>query len=169
MLSREFGRAFGERNLYFMRQFYLAYPMVNALRSELTWTHYRRLMQLSNPAQRAFYERVAAQARWSSRELEKQINSMLYERTVLSRKPEQLLGALPHGETVLAAHAAAFHDPVILDFLGLEDTYSEKDLEAALVRHIEKFLLELGTDFYFGGRQRRLTIGDDEYYFDLKK
>lgn len=166
-LSPEFGRALSERNLQQIRQFYLTYPNANALRSELTWTHYRRLVQLPDAAERAFYERVAAQSRWSSRELDKQINSMLYERTALSRKPEQLLAALPQGDTSPGAHAEAFHDPVILDFLGLEDTYSEKDLEAALVRHIEKFLLELGSDFYFGGRQKRLTIGDDDYYVDL--
>jgi predicted nuclease of restriction endonuclease-like (RecB) superfamily len=86
--------------------------------------------------------------RWSSRELDKQINSMLYERTALPRKPEQLLGALPAGATSLASHADAFKDPYVLDFLGLEDTFSEKDLEAALVRNREKFLLELGTVFY---------------------
>ncbi len=91
-LSREFGRAFGERNLYFMRQFYLAYPKLNALRTELTWTHYRTLMRLPEE-RRAFYERMAVTGRWSSRELDKQINSMLYERVALSRQPERTLAA----------------------------------------------------------------------------
>jgi len=133
-LSREHGRAFSERNLYFMRQFYLAYPILNAVRTELTWTHFRSLMRLPDE-QRAFYERVAAGGRWSSRELDKQINSMLYERAALSRKPDDLLAGLPTGDTALAERHA-FKDPYVLDFLGLEDTFSEKDLEAALIRNI---------------------------------
>ena len=95
-LSREFGRAFGRRNLYFIRQFYLAYPNVNALRTQLTWTHYRTLMRLDTEERRAFYERMAATGRWSSRELDKQINSMLYERVGLSRRPEEMAASLPH-------------------------------------------------------------------------
>jgi predicted nuclease of restriction endonuclease-like (RecB) superfamily len=166
VLSAELGRGFAARSLRNMRQFYLAYPNWSAVRTELAWTHYRTLMRLAE-AQRGFYEQVAAAGRWSSRELEKQINSMLYERTALSRKPEQLLGALPTGETSLAQHVDAFKDPYVLDFLGLEDTFSEKDLEAALVRNMEKFLLELGTGFYFGGRQKRITIGDEDFYIDL--
>jgi predicted nuclease of restriction endonuclease-like (RecB) superfamily len=150
-----------------MRQFSLAYPNANALRSELTWTHYRRLMQLPDPAQRAFYERLAATGRWSSRELERQIDSLLYERVGLSRKPEALAGSLPQPDRALTPYDEAFRDPYVLDFLGLEDTFSEKDLEAALVRNIEKFLLELGSDFCFVGRQRRLTIGGEDYYVDL--
>ena len=165
LLSAEAGRAFSERNLYFMRQFYLAYPRVNALRTELTWTHYRTLMRLPDE-QRAFYERVAAGGRWSSRELDKQINSMLYERAALSRRPDELLRALPPGDRDIAGRDA-FKDPYVLDFLGLEDTFSEKDLEAALIRNIERFLVELGTGFYFGGRQRRIAIDDEDYYVDL--
>ncbi len=168
-LSREFGRAFGERNLYFMRQFYLAYPIVNALRTELTWTHYRSLMRLDD-ARRAFYEQVAITGRWSSRELDKQVNSMLYERTALSRQPQRTIAAATTqaaGEMAPTSAGDAFKDPYVLDFLALEDTFSERDLEAALIRHIEKFLLELGAGFYFGGRQRRITIGDEDFYIDL--
>ena len=166
VLSAEHGRGFTARSLRNMRQFYLAYPNWSAVRTELTWTHYRTLMRLAD-AQRGFYEHVAAASRWSSRELDKQINSMLYERTALSRKPEQLLAALPTGETSVRPHVDAFKDPYVLDFLGLEDTFSEKDLEAALVHNMEKFLLELGTGFYFGGRQKRITIGDEDFYIDL--
>lgn len=166
VLSAELGRGFAARSLRNMRQFYLAYPNWSAVRTELNWTHYRTLMRLED-AQRSFYEQVAAASRWSSRELDKQINSMLYERTALSRKPEQLLGALPTGETTLAPHVDAFKDPYVLDFLGLKDVFSEKDLEAALVHNMEKFLLELGTGFYFGGRQKRITIGDEDFYIDL--
>lgn len=167
VLSAEHGRGFAARSLRNMRQFYLAYPIWSAVRTELTWTHYRTLMRLAN-AQRAFYEQVALAGRWSSRELDKQINSMRYERAALSRKPEQLLAALPDGDELSPApHVATFKDPYVLDFLGLEDTFSEKDLEAALVHNMEKFLLELGTGFYFGGRQKRITIGDEDFYIDL--
>jgi predicted nuclease of restriction endonuclease-like (RecB) superfamily len=164
-LNVEFGRAFDERNLRFMRQFYLVYPNRNALRTTLSWTIYRRLMRLPNE-QRAFYEQIAVGGRWSSRELDKQINAMLYERTALSRQPDRLLAALPIGQSV-DDQRDVFKDPYILDFLGLEDTFSEKDLEIALVRNIEQFLLELGTDFCFVGRQHRITIGDEDYYIDL--
>jgi len=166
-LAQEFGRAMSERNLQQMRQFYLAYPNANALRSGLTWTHYRRLMQFPDPGQRAFYERLATTGRWSSRELDRQINSMLYERTGLSRRPAGLVPSLPQPHRAPMPEDEAFRDPYVLDFLGLEDTFSERDLEAALVRHIEKFLLELGADFCFVGRQRRLSIGGEDYYVDL--
>ncbi len=166
-LAQEFGRAMSERNLQQMRQFYLAYPNANALRSGLTWTHYRRLMQFPDPGQRAFYERLATTGRWSSRELDRQINSMLYERTGLSRRPAGLVPSLPQPHRAPMPEDEAFRDPYVLDFLGLEDTFSEKDLEAALVRNIEEFLLELGADFCFVGRQRRLSIGGEDYYVDL--
>lgn len=166
-LAQEFGRAMSERNLQQIRQFYLAYPNANALRSGLTWTHYRRLMQLPDPDRRAFYERLATTGRWSSRELDRQIGGMLYERTGLSRRPAGLVPSLPQPHRAPMPEDEAFRDPYVLDFLGLEDTFSEKDLEAALVRNIEKFLLELGADFCFVGRQRRLSIGGEDYYVDL--
>ena len=167
-LGREFGRGFGERSLRYMRQFYLAYPIRNALRSELGWTQYRALMRLHDPEQREFYGRLAATGRWSSRELERQIGSRLFERVGLSRRAGDLAATLP---TPAAggplAPADVFKDPYILDFLGLEDTYSERDLEAAILRNIERFLLELGTDFCFVARQRRLTIDGEDYHIDL--
>lgn len=164
-LSQEFGRAFGERNLYFMRQFYLAYPILNALRSELSWTHYRILMRL-DPDRRSFYEQLCVTGRWSSRELERQIASMLFERAALSRRPEALAEGLP-GAPAPATVDQVFHDPYLLDFLDLQDTFSERDLEAALIHNIERFLLELGAGFCFLARQKRITIGDEDYYIDL--
>lgn len=164
-LSVEFGRGFAEVSLQNMRRFYLAYPISSALRRELAWTHYRILMRLDED-RRNFYERAAATHRWSSRELERQINSMLAERVASLRNPEQALGKLPDGMGPLSFEET-FRDPYVLDFLGLIDPYSERDLEAALVRHIEKFLLELGSDFYFGGRQRRITIDREDFYIDL--
>jgi len=167
VLAAEHGRGFAARSLRNMRQFYLAYPKWSALRTELTWTHYRTLKRLSEE-QRAFYGQVAAAGRWSSRELDKQLSSMLYERTALSRTPDALLAAIPRGETALAPHAGAFKDPYVLDFLGLDDTFSEKDLGAGLVRQMETFLIELGTGFYVGGRERRISIGGEDFDIDLK-
>jgi predicted nuclease of restriction endonuclease-like (RecB) superfamily len=133
----------------------------------LTWSQYRTLMRLPDQNQRDFYARLAISGRWSSRELERQIGSMLYERAALSRKSDQLAGELPEKGSALAPYDTTFRDPYILDFLGLEDSYSERDLEAALIRNIERFLLELGSDFCFMGRQKRLTVGDEDYYVDL--
>jgi len=168
-LSPEFGRGFAERSLRAMRQFYQAYPIRSALRAELTWTHYRTLMPLDSAERRAFYEHMAITGRWSSRELEKQINSMLYERVGLSRRPEELAASLPHPNRPVAPsdYGEAFRDPYVLDFLGLDGAFSERDLEAALVSHIERFLLALGHGFCFVGRQQRLPIGDKDYYVDL--
>ena len=168
-LGQEFGRGFGERSLRYMRQFYLAYPIRNALRSELAWTHYRALMRLPDPEQREFYGRLAATGRWSARQLEREIGSRLFERVGLSRRAGDLAATLPPpaaGDRALAA-ADVFKDPYILDFLGLADTYSERDLETAIIRNIERFLLELGTDFCFVARQRRLTIDGEDYHVDL--
>jgi len=167
-LGGEFGRGFAERSLRAMRQFYQAYPIRSAVRAELTWTHYRTLMRLPDD-RRAFYERLAVTGRWSSRELEKQINSMLYERVGLSRRPEELAASLPHPNRPVAPseYGEAFRDPYVLDFLGLDGAFSERDLEAALVSHIEHFLLALGHGFCFVGRQQRLPIGDKDYYVDL--
>ncbi len=169
ILGAEFGRGFAEVSLQNMRRFYLAYPISSALRRELTWTHYRTLMRLDTDERRAFYERMAITGRWSSRELEKQINSMLYERVGLSRRPEELAASLPHPNRPVAPsdYGEAFRDPYVLDFLGLDGAFSERDLEAALVSHIERFLLELGHGFCFVGRQQRLPIGDKDYYVDL--
>ncbi len=169
ILAAEHGRGFSYRSLANMRQFYLAYPIVSALRTELTWTHYRALMRLDSAERRAFYERMAVTGRWSSRELDKQVTSMLYERVGLSRRPEELAASLPHPNRPVAPseYGEAFRDPYVLDFLGLDGAFSERDLEAALVSHIERFLLELGHGFCFVGRQVRLPIGDKDYYVDL--
>jgi hypothetical protein len=124
-LSPEFGRGFAERSLRAMRQFYTAYPIRSALRAELAWTHYRTLMPLELE-RRVFYEQLAATGRWSSRELERQINSMLYERTGLSGRPEELASSLPQPGRVPASYNGAFRDPYLLDLLDSQEALKQR-------------------------------------------
>jgi predicted nuclease of restriction endonuclease-like (RecB) superfamily len=134
----------------------------------LPWSHYVCLLSVENPQARKFYEAEALRGGWSVRQLDRQISSLLYERTALSRNKTAMLtkGAGPKPTDHLSAEEE-LKDPLILEFLGLKDEYSETDLEQALIRHLETFLLELGDDFAFVGRQRRLRIGDEWYRVDL--
>ncbi|MGH8468879.1 MAG: PDDEXK nuclease domain-containing protein [Gammaproteobacteria bacterium] len=134
----------------------------------LPWSAYVRLLSVRNKNARVFYKTEALRAGWSVRQLDRQIESQFYERTALSRNKAAMLrkGAIPHPEDVLTPQEE-IKDPYVLEFLGLKDEYSETDLEAALIRHLESFLLELGGDFCFAGRQRRLRIGDEWYRVDL--
>lgn len=171
-LEAEFGRGFSEKSLRHMIRFAEAFPnleIVSALRRELGWTHFKSIIYLKDPLQREFYAEMCRVERWSTRALQERIQSMLYERTAISRKPEKLieqeLKALRDSDTLTPD--LVFRDPYILDFLGLKDTYSEKDLEAAILREIESFLLELGAGFAFIERQKRITLDGDDYYLDL--
>ena len=143
--------------------------IVHALSRQLSWTHFRQIIYIDDPLKRDFYAEMCRIERWSTRTLEKKIGGMLYERTALSKKPallaKQGLAALREEDRLTPD--LVFRDPYILDFLGLKDTYSEKDLEAAILRELEGFLVELGTDFTFVARQKRLTIGRNDYYLDL--
>jgi predicted nuclease of restriction endonuclease-like (RecB) superfamily len=143
--------------------------IVSALRRELTWTHFKHLIYLDDPLKRDFYAEMSRIERWSTRTLEKKIQSMLFERTALSRKPEELIRQeleVLRAEDKLTPDLV-FRDPYFLDFLGLTNTYAEKDLEAAILREIESFLLELGAGFAFIERQKRITLDGDDYYMDL--
>ena len=166
-LAREFGKSFSERNLRFIRSFYTSFPIRNSLRSELTWTHYRLLSRIEKPEARAFYEVESVRARWSTRELERQINSLLFERLALSRDKEGLL-ALSQGNDVFKPEDIV-RDPYVLEFTGLPEVgaFQESDLEQALMDHLQKFLLELGRGFAFVGRQKRVTLDGDHFYVDL--
>jgi len=139
ILAAEHGRGFSYRSLANMRQFYLAYPNVSALRTELTWTHYRSLMRLDSAERRAFYERMAVTGRWSSRELDKQVTSMLYERVGLSHRPEELAAPLPHPNRPGAPDLARqiLKDPYNFAFLDLGAEAQERELERGLIAHIE--------------------------------
>jgi predicted nuclease of restriction endonuclease-like (RecB) superfamily len=186
-LSKRFGRGFGQANLFRMRAFYLVYSravpegdndaalLASAILSTasikcfpLPWSHYVRLLRLRSAQARRFYEAEALRGGWSFRQLERQIGSQFYERTLLSRNKAAMLteGTEPPHDGSLAPEEA-IKEPYVLEFLGLKDEYSESDLEAALIHDLESFLLELGGDFTFVGRQRRLRIGDEWYRIDL--
>ena len=171
-LEAEFGRGFSEKSLRHMLRFVEAFPdfeIVSALMRQLSWTHFLSLIYLKDPLQRDFYAELCRLERWSTRTLQNRIQSMLYERTAISKKPEKLieeeLKALREDDALTPD--LVFRDPYFLDFLGLQDTYSEKDLEAAILREMEAFLLELGGGFAFVARQKRITLDGDDYYLDL--
>jgi predicted nuclease of restriction endonuclease-like (RecB) superfamily len=171
-LEARYGRGFAEKNLRRMVQFAEAFPkreIVVSLIRQLTWTHFIALIPLKEALKRDFYAGMCRVKGWSVRELRQKVDSMLYERTALSKKPEELirkeLAALR--QTGEVTPALILQDPYMLDFLGLADTYSEKDLESAILREIERFLLELGAGFAFVERQKRITLDGDDYYIDL--
>jgi predicted nuclease of restriction endonuclease-like (RecB) superfamily len=143
--------------------------IVVSLTRQLSWTHFVALIPMKDPLQREFYAEMCRVERWSVRTLRKKINSMLYERTAISRKPAQLarqeLDSLHNDDRMTPD--LVFRDPYLLDFLGLTDTYSERDLESVILVELERFLLELGTDFSFVARQKRITIDNEDYYIDL--
>ncbi len=168
----EFGRGFDEKSLRHMLKFAEAFQdesIVSALRRQLAWTHFKQIIYIDDPLKRDFYAEMCRVEHWSTRTLQQKIGGMLYERTALSKKPDQLIRQELNGlraEDKLTPDLV-FQDPYVLDFLGLKDTYSEKDLEAALLREIESFLLELGAGFAFVERQKRITLDGDDYYMDL--
>jgi predicted nuclease of restriction endonuclease-like (RecB) superfamily len=171
-LVTEFGRGFTEKNLRRMVQFAETFPdreIVVSLIRQLTWTHVIALIPLDKPLQRDFYTEMCRVERWSVRTLRKKIAGMLYERTALSRKPEKLaaLELKQLREEDKLTPDLVFRDPYLLDFLGLKDTYAEKDVESAILREMESFILELGVGFCFVARQMRMQIDDRDYYLDL--
>lgn len=168
----DFGRGFSEKNLRRMIQFATAFPdrdIVVSLIRQLSWTHFIALIPLKDPLKVEFYAEMCRVERWSVRMLRSKIDGMLFERTALSKKPEDLirqeLRDLRADDRM--GPDLVLQDPYLLDFLGLKDTYSEKDLESALLREIERFLLELGSGFAFLERQKRITLDGEDYYIDL--
>jgi predicted nuclease of restriction endonuclease-like (RecB) superfamily len=171
-LVLEYGNIFEEKNLRRMIQFAQIYnepEIVATLWRQLTWSHFKLLIPLKDPIKREFYTQMCSLENWNVRTLQNKINSMLFERTAISQKPEDLakqeLMELKN-ENKLSPNLV-FRDPYILDFLGLKDTYSEKDLEQAILREIEKFILELGIGFTFMARQKRMIIDGEDYHLDL--
>ncbi len=167
-IETEFGSGFSYRQLAFCRQFYRTYPKVNALRSQFNWSQYRLLMQIDNEDKREYYELESANNHWTGRELERQINSGLYERLLLSNDKEAIL-AIARKERIPEQASEIIKDPMILEFLGLkrDARYYEKDLESVLITHLQTVLLELGNGFSFASRQKRILLEDDEFFADL--
>ncbi len=171
-LTQEYGRGYIPRNLRYMREFYQAFPIWNALRSEshslLSWTHYRLLARVGRPEARAFYAAECAKSRWSTRELERQIASLLYDRLALSTDKAGLLALAEQGHEPYRPEDL-IKDPYVLEFTGLPQSphFTESDLEQALVDRLQAFLLELGRDIFFVARQKRITIDGDHFYIDL--
>ncbi len=171
-LTAEYGRGFRRSNVFHMIRFAEVFedPKIVQTRSgQLSWAHFIEIIYLKYPLQRQFYAEMARVERWSMRTLRKKIQGILCERTAISRKPEELarqeLEALQEEDRMTPD--LVFRNPYLLDFLGLEDTYSERDLEAAILRELERFLLELGTDYSFITRKKCMTIGDRDFYLDL--
>lgn len=171
-LAPEYGNGFGTRNIFRMIQFADLFPdraIVSALSAQLGWSHFIELLPMSEPLKREFYAEMCRVERWSVRTLREKIGGMLYERTALSRKPAELakkeLAKLRTADQL--SPDLVFRDPYFLDFLGLKDTYAEKDLEAAILREIEAFLLELGAGFTFVARQKRMVIDGKDFTLDL--
>jgi predicted nuclease of restriction endonuclease-like (RecB) superfamily len=171
-LTAEYGSGFSRSNLFNMLRFADVYPdreIVQTLSGLLTWSHLCELVYVDEPLKRDFYAQICATERWSVRTLRKKIDGMLFERTAISRKPEKLaaqeLAALREEDRL--SPALVFRDPYVLDFLDLQETYSERDLEEAILRELERFMIELGTDFAFVARQKRMTIDNTHYRLDL--
>lgn len=186
-LTRKFGKGFSERNIEQMRQFYVIYSqetpipqtlfaesslipqtMSDQLHFTLSWSHYLKLMRIENPDERKFYEIEATENNWSLRELQRQFDSSLYERLVLSRDKEEVK-ALAHKGQIIEKPEDVVKDPYVLEFLGLKELpqYSESELEQRLIDHLQTFLLELGKGFAFVGRQVRFTFDEQHFRVDL--
>lgn len=167
-LEPEFGSGFSRRQIELFRQFYRVFPIANALRSQLSWTQYRLLMRLDLGEQREFYTAETIKNNWTSRQLERQVFSNLYERLLLSNDKESVL-AVAKKEKMPSDAKEIIKDPMVLEFLGLkrESAYYEKDLEGAIIAHLQEFLLELGNGFSFVARQKRIHIEGDEFFVDL--
>ena len=171
VLTEEYGKGFSRSNLQNMRQFYLAYPKCQSVTGKLSWTHYCELLLISDAQKRSFYEKECVNARWSVRELKRQIDSSLFERLLLSSgdaNKEKVLALAMSGNEI-AKPEDIIRDPYVFEFLGLPEDkpFFESDLEAALVAQIEKFLLELGRGFMFVGTQQRVTFNNHHYYVDM--
>ncbi len=171
-LTTEYGRSFSDKNLRHMVRFAEVFPdesIVSTVSRQLTWSHLLELIYLKDQLARDFYSEMCALDRWNVRTLRNRIGSKLFERTALSKKPEELirleLDALQASGEVTPP--LLLKDPYILDFLDLKDRYLEKDLEDAILRELENFLLELGAGFSFVARQKRIQLDNDDFYIDL--
>lgn len=171
-LTLEYGKGWSEKQLRHYLRFVETFPdfeIVYSLRRELSWTHIRSLIFIEDTIKRDFYIEMCKIEKWSSRVLQERIQSMLFERTAISKKPELTIKQdieLLKNENKISPDLI-FRDPYFFDFLGLKDAYSEKDLESSIIVELQKFIIELGTDFAFMDRQKRISIDNKDYYIDL--
>ncbi len=171
-LTHQFGRGWSDKQLRHCLRFAETFEeesIVSALQRQLSWTHIKTIIYIDDPLKRSFYMELCRLEKWSTRQLSERLNSMLYERTALSKKPEETIAhdlKKIHADQQLTPEFV-LKDPYLLDFLNLNDRYIEKDLEDAILREMEQFLLELGAGFTFVARQRRIQIDDDDFYIDL--
>jgi len=171
-LSAHYGRGFSRPNLHRMIRFAAAFPdeeIVSTLSTQLGWSHFCELLLVKEPLARDYYAEMCRVERWSVRTLREKVGGMLFERTAISKKPahliEQELKTLREEDRLTPD--LVFRDPYFLDFLGLTGSYSERDLESAILRELETFIMELGSDFSFVARQKRIVIDDEDFYIDL--
>lgn len=171
-LETEHGRGFSTKSLRHMVRFFEVFPdaeIVSTLSRQLAWSHFLEIIYMKDDLKRDFYAEMCRLERWSVRTLRQRVGSMLFERTALSRKPDELikqeLDTLR--ESDLVSPSLVLKDPYLLDFIGLKDHYIERDLEDAILRELESFLLELGAGFTFIARQKRIQIDNDDFYIDL--
>ncbi len=167
-LTAEFGTGFTVRNLQMMRKFYLMYQNANTLCSQLSWSHYRILMRISDDKRRAWYTEECAKSGWSVRQLERQINTMFYERLLSSKEKDAVAAEIRTSEPK-PEYEKIIRDPYVLEFLDLPENphFYEKDLEQAIIDHLQKFLLELGRGFSFVARQKKISFDGRHFYIDL--
>lgn len=171
-LTFEFGSSFSEKNIRKMMQFasvFGNFEIVTSAMRQLSWTHFLLLIPISEDTKRDFYIEFCKIENWSVRTLREKINSLLFERTVISKKPEEVINKelKNWSENNILNPDLIFKDPYFLDFLELKDTFSERDLEEAIIVELQKFISELGSDFAFLSRQKRITIDNRDYYLDL--
>ncbi len=171
-LSKEFGPGFTRSALFRMIQFYETFSdkeIVATVSRQLGWSHLIEIIKITDPIKREFYTELCSMERWSVRVLREKIDGMLFERSAISKKPELTIKKELDDlrKTGVQSQNLVLKDPYLLEFLELEDTYSERSLEAAILKDLEKFLLELGGDFTFIARQKRITIGNEDFYIDL--
>lgn len=171
-LTEQFGQGWGEKHLRHCMRFseiFSDYQIVSTLCRQLSWSHFKEVLYIEDELKRTFYIEICQVEKWSVRTFRERIQSMLYERTAVSKKPDELikkeLSALRNNNTL--SEDLVFRDPYILDFLELKDTYSEKDLESSILVNLQKFICELGSDFAFLARQKRIQIDNRDYYIDL--
>ncbi|MCO5950523.1 PDDEXK nuclease domain-containing protein [Mucilaginibacter flavidus] len=167
-LQPQFGRGFSARNLNLFRQFYRGFPIVQTVSAQLSWSHYSLLLTIPEAEKREFYKIETIKNNWSFRQVERQIGSQLYERLLLSTDKEKVL-SVARNEQQPDQPRDIVKDPMVLEFLGLkqEATYFEKDLESALITHLQEFMLELGNGFSFVARQKRIHLDGDDFFVDL--